>query len=196
MTQQEGSKTTSREVQVGETFRPFEGMNFPDIRLDQEELLSLLESPFRVKGINGILRMTTDPKAMFSNDEIVTPLGSVKSVWKIDGNERRVTQVPLSPDIQFFLRETTQLDFLDDYALEFQLGDDSYYIIFGRDDNDVNERDFIGDEDVEAGYYDCIDSRGDDVTLELPYDIERIRQIQVRIVERESIPVLDKFWKR
>lgn len=202
-------------VEIGQVFRPFEGINLPPTI---EEIYSLLNidrnysykdykkkspgvssNPFTAKEIMGkfLLVPCVDPIVPLHHDNhfiegknrknTVTPLGQFTFSQRIQDGNVIVQNPPVTLETRFRVTNNEQLDDLGKYAVEVTLGKERYTLrSYGRGNISPEKLQDLKDETgaIEVGSYQPRDENLREVFILLPYDSNKIAQIETKIVEK------------
>lgn len=175
-----------RELQVGQPFKPFEGLTaLPHI--EHDDVYTLLAMPVQLFGIRGGVSLLTEP-AGENLTEIVTPLGRARFVRSFEGDGYTIEEAPLSLELTFGITSIDQFYRLNPYIMEFNLGGLRYYLRCGGWDGQKAVEGSIV-EDGEIDLFDAIlkSSEGEsEANVLVPYDLGKLTGIEAQIVERAT----------
>ena len=182
MVRSEVNKNTPREIRLDENFKPFEGMTFPKVEIEEHNLTELLSSDFVFEGIQGKIKIMADP-TVDEAPSVHMPLGKARLIKEYDVHEAIITETPVFLTLELRLTDSSQPDKLRDRALRFDIGQESVYFALKIEDEDVISMLQQGLEEPEYYY---LAENEDQKTgfIILPFDITGIRSIDAIIVER------------
>lgn len=163
-------------LEVGEVFRPFENLkNLPIIpNEDREDYFeTIVESSFRFGDIQGRIELKSDSEYEDPAPRAVTPLGEVREVVSVSDGVLTIKEMPLHLSFRIIAETKQQLDFEE--RIEFSFAGKKYYV-----------EDGVGDEEDDGKpsiwFYEFIDEKSNKASILLPYDPNKLSQIEMRIV--------------
>ena len=173
-------------IEVGQVFKPFEGRTeFPPIELDDEKVQRLIEAPFQLKGINGRLGISTIPDSRMMLNP-VTPLGEVQFVRSFENGNITIKKIPLELELDFDITTMGEFYILQKYAMEFVLGNETYYLECNGIDRERAVKRSIEEEGRMELFDPALHLKDENgrANVSLPYDITKLSQIEARIVAK------------
>lgn len=157
----------------------------------EQDLPVLLRQEIDFLGIRGTIEIIPDitgEDLAYYYNESDKPLGPVQWLAESEGRATTYPMLPVKVRVSFETRKFKQYNTLQQHLLELVFGDESYFLTLSRDEyNDEYEKDdFKGRKKGDELYFSDTETRTSDdmmTRISLPMDFEKLRTIQMRIVE-------------
>ncbi len=171
------------EKQAGDSFRPFKELaSFPQLTIDKEDYTQILFAyEFIFDGVLCAISVNAFFPDTLSHKD--TPLGKVRIVKSGDNGKETLEELPITFYLNAVVPSFEKYEELGKYALEFELGDNKYYLSFGGEDPNIRKENF--EEDEKVGDYGMKNKNGQDRYVALPFNPDLIRDLDVSLVQKD-----------